>query len=408
MEPLAMADRSARAPRYLSRFRCLGPECEDHCCAGWQAVDVDRETYEQLQREAPAEICRHLERNGNADAGPDEWALIAVPTDWHCPLFTDDRLCDIQRKLGEEFLPVTCDTFPRQAMLVDERLELAGRLSCPEIARLALLAPDGMEVEAVEPDRRLIERGALWIEQPWDAKLPATDPRRRYHQVRDRIDELLRRRDAALERRVAALGIALGRLDGWDELSADEVDQAFEQAQPELERRAAESSAEPHPLLVERLATWVRMGRLPARYRRCLDRVRDGLGIGADDRQIPRRTLRAGYAAGRQRLRRYVEHSPHVLENWLRAVALLGNFPYHPERGFFQEWAIFALRYGLVRVQLIGAAAAEGELTDDLVVETVQAFDKYVDGDEYWRRTLGLLERNGVLSREGIATMVGG
>jgi hypothetical protein len=148
------------------------------------------------------------------------------------------------------------------------------------------------------------------------------------------------------------------------------------------------------------------MERLPGRYRRCLDRARDGLGIGAAGGPSANRTLRSCYAVGREHYRRYVDQSPHVLDNWLRAVALLGSFPYHPERGFFLEWAIFALRYGLVRLQLIGAAAAEGELTDDLVVETVQAFDKYVDGDEYWRRTLGLLERNGMLSLEGIARLI--
>ena len=31
----------------MSRFKCIGPDCEDNCCHGWQ-VDVDPRTYDRL------------------------------------------------------------------------------------------------------------------------------------------------------------------------------------------------------------------------------------------------------------------------------------------------------------------------------------------------------------------------
>ena len=129
-----------RAPRYLGRFRCIGPACEDHCCAGWGGIDVDpptAEAYRQLTVEGDQRVWR-LNLVGQLQPNPEAWpdegwpaALIPLPADTPCPFFGEDRLCTIQGALGEELLPSTCDTFPRQATQIDERIDLAGRLSCP-------------------------------------------------------------------------------------------------------------------------------------------------------------------------------------------------------------------------------------------------------------------------------------
>ena len=65
---------------------------------------------------------------------------------------------------------------------------------------------------------------------------------------------------------------------------------------------------------------------------------------------------------------------PYLLENLTLNQIWLGTFPYHPERPFADEHAILVFRIGLMRLLLAGAAAAEQSLTDELVVETVQAF----------------------------------
>jgi hypothetical protein len=246
------------------------------------------------------------------------------------------------------------------------------------LARVALLAPDAMLVDEVGPDRRLAERGRYWVEEPW-GELPAGDPRRDYHGVRAMCLDLLRG-DGPVEGRLVALGAALagfeppvgGRPEGWD--------------------------AVPPALLARRVAAWLAMAGVPERYRRCLERVRTVLEGDAAP---------ARYAAGVGRFRAYVAAKPWVLQNWLLNQVLASSFPFHPQRGFFAEWAILACRYGLLKLHLVGAAAAEGELTDDLVVEAAQAFDKYPDSEDFWRRTLELLAREGALDPAGVAALIG-
>lgn len=417
------------APRYLGRFRCIGADCEDHCCGGWGGVDVDPPTAEAYRalvgrgdrRAVRLDLLEHLEPN--PDAWPDEGgeaALIPLTPGGSCPFLTAHDLCAVQAELGEALLPSTCDTFPRSATLLDGRIDLAGRLACPEIVRLALLAEDALTIEPVEPDRRLRERGRFWIDRPWDDRPDADDPRRHYHLVRARVVALLRQRDATLAARMLALGMALGTLDGAG-FRAGDAEGTFDLAEQRLPAVAvwlADSGLDdaappigPHRLLLGRVRPWLTMPDLPPRYRRCVDRLRVGLGLPDDattplDGPLGERIAAAYTAARHQHLDPYLRARPYLVEHVLLNQLWLGTFPYHPERTFAEEHALLAFRVGLLRLHLVGAAAAEGGLTDALVVETVQAFDKYVDGQEFWTRTLRLLRQEHALDPPSLAALL--
>lgn len=424
-----MSDPPVRAPRYLQRFQCVGSACEDHCCAGWGGIDVDpptAEAYRQLivdgdKRAWQLDFAEKLEPN--PDAWPDEgWpaALIPLVQDNACPFFNEERLCSIQGSLGEALLSSTCDTYPRQATLLDGQIDLVGRLSCPEVTRLVLLADDAMAMETVPADRRITERGRFWVDRPWDDQPPDDDPRRHYHLIRARSMALLARRDHPFAARMLALGLALGAMEGAG-LRASDAEGTFDQAEEQLPAIASwlaesglgapEGPAGPHRLLLRRIRRWISMPEIPARYRRCLERVRTGLGLPADpatplDGPLGER-VSAAYAHARVRhLDPYLEQRPYLLENLALNQVWLGTFPYHPERDFSDEHAILAFRMGLMRLHLAGAAAAEGALTDDLVVETVQAFDKYVDGHQFWDRTIKMLRGEHALDTPSLAALL--
>ena len=153
------------------------------------------------------------------------------------------------------------------------------------------------------------------------------------------------------------------------------------------------------------------MPELPARYRRCVERVRVGLGLPADattplDGTLGERVGAAYSAARRQHLEPYLARRPYLFENLALNQIWLGTFPYHPERTFAEEHALLTFRIGLLRLHLAGAAAAEGALTDELVVETVQAFDKYVDGHQFWDRTMKLLRDEHALDPPSLAALL--
>ena len=128
-------------PRHFAAFRCIGAECEDTCCDGW-AVTVDKPTFEKYEHCSDPQwraSFQELVAINTANPTDHDYARIRLTTTT-CP-FLADGLCSIHKNLGEQYLSVTCASFPRVWNVVDGVLEKSLDLGCPEAARRVLLDP---------------------------------------------------------------------------------------------------------------------------------------------------------------------------------------------------------------------------------------------------------------------------
>ncbi|MDN4035781.1 flagellin lysine-N-methylase [Massilia sp. YIM B02443] len=136
----------ALMPRYVERFRCIGASCEDSCCSGWP-VHIDKKTY-NAYRSKTFPILRQLETKLRRVEGAESDAMYATiePVGEHqnCAAFKNGS-CTVQASIGESFLSNVCHTFPRVNRSINGHFEQAMSLSCPEAARLALLAEDAFD-----------------------------------------------------------------------------------------------------------------------------------------------------------------------------------------------------------------------------------------------------------------------
>ena len=48
-------------PTYVNKFKCIGGECEDNCCIGWD-IDVDKETFKKLHKVKDEEMRRMFQK----------------------------------------------------------------------------------------------------------------------------------------------------------------------------------------------------------------------------------------------------------------------------------------------------------------------------------------------------------
>lgn len=149
--------------RYLEKFRCIAEACEDPCCTEW-SIPVDEERTLALKArmsgsaEERDEFARALVPDPAAGA-LGRHSLMVLVDGVRCAMLEADRLCAIQRRYGEPFLPDTCAVFPRSVGRVGERVEVAAAMSCPEAARLALLT-DGA-TDLVPLDASAVARGRV-------------------------------------------------------------------------------------------------------------------------------------------------------------------------------------------------------------------------------------------------------
>lgn len=150
--------RRVLKPYYYDEFKCIGSECEDHCCKLWN-IDIDKEIfykYRKLNSDFGIEINKNVKRNRKAK-NDNEYGRIQLDSRGNCPLLDSNNLCTIHKELGEKYLSHTCKTYPRLGSKFNDLHELSLAISCPEVCRKVLLNKRGITFDYVEEESPLDE-----------------------------------------------------------------------------------------------------------------------------------------------------------------------------------------------------------------------------------------------------------
>jgi len=148
---------SATITRFAARFACIGAACEDTCCAFDWHVRLDRPDYSRLKAAlagSPAErerLERGCERLPDGERPGHHFAVLRRTPAGRCVFLEPDGLCAVHRDHGAAALPRVCASYPRVPTRIGDRLAVTTALSCPEAARLCLLAGDAVEEVPAEP-----------------------------------------------------------------------------------------------------------------------------------------------------------------------------------------------------------------------------------------------------------------
>lgn len=150
-----------RAPRYMTRFRCVGSECRDNCCHHWR-IRIDRDHHDALKArmsspEEQAEFATAVRLTG--DRNPQLHAMLVLDDAGDCSFLAKDGACSVHARYGEEMLPDACSRFPRTIGRIIRDHELYGSTSCPEVVVQMLASDDAMDLVPAAPE--LFGRGLV-------------------------------------------------------------------------------------------------------------------------------------------------------------------------------------------------------------------------------------------------------
>ncbi|HWZ33842.1 MAG TPA: flagellin lysine-N-methylase [Bryobacteraceae bacterium] len=207
-----MKPENVLQPHYFDAFHCLGSDCEDTCCIGWN-VHIDKRTYAKHQNCSDSQLGSSLHTliTINEKAPNDDDYAKIVLNGVACP-FLSEGLCSIQVRLGEEYLSNMCATYPRVTNRVGDVLHRSLDLSCPEAARVLLLNPEPIEFDEAElsdASVRLASVPAL----DTSGRRESPDRYRFFRAVRRMVISLLQSRSYPLWRRLFLLGCFCVKLD---------------------------------------------------------------------------------------------------------------------------------------------------------------------------------------------------
>lgn len=109
-------------------FKCIADKCRFTCCSGWD-INIDINTYEKWNKENN-KFKNMLNKLNFVD---ENNIIVNKKTSDSCPFLDDRGLCNIVKNNGDEYLSLTCKTFPRIENLFDGIKELTLSCSCPEV-----------------------------------------------------------------------------------------------------------------------------------------------------------------------------------------------------------------------------------------------------------------------------------
>ena len=143
-------------PKYMEKFKCIGSECTDTCCAGWD-INIDENSLERYKNSTGV-LKRLVDGKFLVGDTTDDFfnaGYMILKDGSMCPFLNENMLCDIHGGVGEENLCITCKSYPRIFNIVDGIYEKSALASCEEICRLALMSKEKMEF--IEVDENLDE-----------------------------------------------------------------------------------------------------------------------------------------------------------------------------------------------------------------------------------------------------------
>ena len=117
-------------PHYYRKFQCIGSECPDTCCAGWEIM-IDKKALKQYGKAEGT--------FGNRLKNSIDWKEGSfLRCHGRCALLNEENLCDLYIEQGKDSLCRTCRRYPRHTEEFEGCREISLCLSCPVAAELIL------------------------------------------------------------------------------------------------------------------------------------------------------------------------------------------------------------------------------------------------------------------------------
>lgn len=386
----------ALLPRYISRFSCIGPQCEDNCCTGWQ-VAIDKKTfnaYRQIKHpQLSALFANNVKRQRSQPSDANYARIEMKPDTRECPMM-EERLCAVQKHIDESFLSDTCFSYPRFSRNFGGQYEQALTLSCPEAARQALLAPDAFDfVEGLVT----VRSNTVTVAQPKHGV-----PLEMMNEVRIFCLKLVRTEGMELWQKLAVLGVFCESLtatlaQGGNAAIPALLDSfvmmveqglvvdALAQMQPNHAAQARVFSV----LWQRKTAT-----NSSALQNQVFAAIAEGLGVHADAAPVTPEQMVERYSKGVTRLPEALAAAPHLIEHYILNEMFCDLFPFYGASPYDQYLQLVS-RFGLLRLMLAAQCNTDGPLPDaDALVRTVHVYCRRFQHDANFAQQVNVALKN--------------
>jgi lysine-N-methylase len=331
-----------------------------------------------------------------------------------CPFLSANRLCSLQQRFGEEYLCDTCAIYPRAINKVDDVLEESGEMSCPEVAKRALLNPRGIKFEETEIE---VKRSKI-VNKVVELQCPASKQKLKkyFWQIRKFTLELVQNRSLRLADRLIVLGIFYEKVQKFlKENRIDEIPDLIAGCQDMLENEILKKSLAQLPdniviqmVLLKQLTDMrVANGIISQRYAECYTEFLKGVNFDKASNLVE---IAARYKLAYLRyFKPFIKDNEYMLENYIVQYVYKHITPFEntDHENIFSDYVMLVASYAAVKMQLIGMAGFHKGINAHLVIKLIQSFGKTVEHNNNYRKdVLKILEKNGCTTMAHMAILI--
>lgn len=411
-----MKKRVSLIPQYTKQFQCIGTKCEDNCCYGWR-VGIDENTYKKYKKVSKPALKRLIDKNitrKRSNPSLENYAKIIMDKNGKCPFLEEDRLCNIHRELGEEFLSKVCMVYPRLTNIVNGIYEKSITLSCPEAAKLVLLNPNIMEFDEIEE--------AIDVQHNIIHKIDTENVRKgnnvnkHFWSLRIFSISLLQNREYLLTERLIILGLFMKKVQEALDNNLDyEIPNIIEEYNQIIENGDLKEAIRNIPVNLtiqmelmkefndERFT--IEFSPNAKSYIDCFVKFLKGIDYDADTK-----VEEAGERYKEACLNYYepfMKDHEYILENLLVNYIFKEMFPINSQDGVFDDYMKMTIHYSLIKMFLIGMAAYNKKLNEELIVKLVYSYSRAIEHNSiFFDKTFKLFKEKGYNTMAYMAILI--
>ncbi|CUO85882.1 FliB family protein [Clostridium baratii] len=367
-------------PKYLKEFKCIGGECEDSCCIGWD-IDIDKITFRQYYKVKDQEMKKMFQKNVHNNEycqAPDvDYGKVKLKKDKRCPFLDECNYCIIQSKLGEEYLSNVCTSFPRILNKIDGYYEMSLDVSCPEAARILLLKEEGIEFGESE---ETLGKHIISSEIDTKSKEFKNLPIKYFKEIRDLSIKIIKNRKFDLNRRLYILGEFINELE-------EELKYNYENVQRFIKEYDINSVKDPYEKDDFSYLLQVDFFKKTMKYLNILNEV-DSLsfkdytrevmtGFNFEDDNISK-YANIYIEAFEEYSKEYMIKNSFIFENYLVNFIYNYMFPFSENQSVFDGYIMLLMRYSFIRFYLVGKYIVNKNESKEEIVRFIQVFSKSI------------------------------
>lgn len=346
-------------PSYTIGFKCIGGECKDSCCIGWN-IDVDKLTFRKYFKTTNQlmknEFKKYVHINQECHCQEIDYGRMNIKKNKWCPFLEEDKLCKIYKNLGEDYLSNVCYSYPRVYNVLNGVYELSMYMSCPEVINKLLSSNKPIKFlhEEIELEKHIIQSNINTNDKVWK-----NSPIKNLKELRDMSISTIQNRKFKLDHRLITLGNKLNNNQNND---------------PIIVKNKYIFKLSFFKGAIKLLDVFNEIDSLDfIHYTKILfkefglDNEKDLIGNAQKYENVYNNIIQPFF----------MDHD-YLFENYLVNFMFQSNFPFSVNQNMFDGYLMMVVRYSFIMFYLTGLASVKGKITVEDVILIIQLHTKTV------------------------------